>query len=45
MENKLLNEEGIRLYLQMMQDNVNRMAANSANAKAWLYDWNCWIGF
>lgn len=25
-----------RLYLQMMQDNITRMATNSANAKTWL---------
>lgn len=36
MENKLFNEEGIHLYLQMMQDNITRMANNSANAKTWL---------
>ena len=36
MENKLFNEESIRLYLQMMQDNITRMANNSANAKTWL---------
>lgn len=28
--------EDDRLYLQMMQDNITRMSANSANSKAWL---------
>lgn len=30
-----ISEDG-RLYLQMMQDNITRMATNSANAKTWL---------
>ena len=33
--NTLFNEED-RLYLQMMQENITRMATNSANAKTWL---------
>ena len=32
----MFNQEEERLYLQMMQDNIARMAANSANAKTWL---------
>ena len=28
--------EDERQYLQMMQDNITRMATNSANAKTWL---------
>ena len=34
MENILSDDE--RQYLQMMQDNITRMATNSANAKTWL---------
>ena len=34
MENILNDDE--RQYLQMMQDNITRMATNSANAKTWL---------
>ena len=34
MEN-MFNENDCQ-YLQMMQDNITRMAANSANAKTWL---------
>ena len=33
---KILCSEDERLYLQMMQDNITRMATNSANAKTWL---------
>lgn len=33
---KLQTTEDDRLYLQMMQDNITRMATNSANAKTWL---------
>ena len=35
MDNLDITEDG-RLYLQMMQDNITRMATNSANAKTWL---------
>ena len=35
MSNLQTSEES-RLYLQMMQDNITRMANNSANAKTWL---------
>ena len=35
MDNLDITEDG-RLYLQMMQDNIIRMATNSANAKTWL---------
>ena len=35
MEKNLCSEDE-RLYLQMMQDNITRMATNSANAKTWL---------
>ena len=34
MENMLNDDE--RQYLQMMQDNITRMAANSVNVKTWL---------
>lgn len=33
---KIEYSEEARLYLQMMQDSINRMANNSANAKTWL---------
>lgn len=32
----MFNNEEDRLYLQMMQENITRMATNSANAKTWL---------
>ncbi|MGM9835697.1 MAG: hypothetical protein ACI30L_02970 [Muribaculaceae bacterium] len=32
----MFDNEEERLYLQMMQENITRMATNSANAKAWL---------
>ncbi|MBQ8422410.1 MAG: hypothetical protein IJX11_09145 [Bacteroidales bacterium] len=33
--NKFEYSEDDRLYLQMMQDNISRMASNSANCKTW----------
>lgn len=36
MMGKINCSEDDRLYLQMMQDNIARMATNSANAKTWL---------
>ena len=33
---KLRYSEDDRQYLQMMQDNITRMAANSSNCKSWL---------
>ena len=35
MEENLYSDDA-RLYLQMMQENIARMASNSANAKTWL---------
>ena len=32
----MFDKDEERLYLQMMQDNITRMATNSANAKTWL---------
>lgn len=32
----MFDNEEERLYLQMMQENITRMATNSANAKTWL---------
>ena len=36
MEKKIVYNEDGRLYLQMMQSNISRMAANSSNCKNWL---------
>lgn len=33
--NECIKMEDVRLYLQMLQDIINRMAANSSNCKAW----------
>lgn len=35
MDNQQILEDN-RLYLQMMQDNITRMATNSTNSKAWI---------
>ena len=35
MSNNMFSDDG-RQYLQMMQDNIARMASNSANCKSWL---------
>ena len=35
MSNNMYSDDG-RQYLQMMQDNIARMASNSANCKSWL---------
>ena len=34
-ENSNVTMEDVRQYLQMLQDIINRMAANSSNCKAW----------
>lgn len=36
MEGIKLNEEDVRQHLNMQQDIINRMAANSSNCKTWL---------
>lgn len=36
MKKENIYNEDERLYLQMMQDNINRMASNSANCKNWM---------
>ena len=35
MKENLYNDDD-RQYLQMMQENIERMAANSSNCKAWM---------
>jgi hypothetical protein len=35
-EMKNIYNDDIRQYLQMMQDNIERMASNSANCKTWM---------
>lgn len=34
-QNSYINMEDVRQYLQMLQDIINRMAANSSNCKTW----------